>query len=101
MTHPPTSNKRARGGGNNAANGKAQNVDDDDDMSLSSTIPPPDGGWGWMVVLGSFMIHVVGKSSKKTLTTSSHKFCSLKNKKNCHFSKVRNSMLLLHAENLM
>ncbi|KAF4530991.1 hypothetical protein B566_EDAN013265 [Ephemera danica] len=59
MTHPPTSNKRARGGGNNAANGNAQNVDDDDDMSLSSTIPPPDGGWGWMVVLGSFMIHVV------------------------------------------
>lgn len=21
--------------------------------------PPPDGGWGWMVVLGSFMIHVI------------------------------------------
>ncbi|KAF4529819.1 hypothetical protein B566_EDAN014747 [Ephemera danica] len=59
MTHPPTSNKRARGGGNNAANGNAQNVDDDDDMSLSSTIPPPDGGWGWMVVLGSFLISVI------------------------------------------
>jgi len=23
-------------------------------------VPPvPDGGWGWMVVLGSFMIHVI------------------------------------------
>lgn len=20
--------------------------------------PPPDGGWGWMVVFGSFMIHI-------------------------------------------
>ena len=20
---------------------------------------PPDGGWGWMVVIGSFMIHVI------------------------------------------
>lgn len=20
---------------------------------------PPDGGWGWMVVVGSFMIHVI------------------------------------------
>lgn len=24
-------------------------------------IPPPDGGWGWVVVFGSFMIHVIGK----------------------------------------
>lgn len=22
-------------------------------------IPPPDGGWGWMVVFGSFMIHII------------------------------------------
>ena len=28
--------------------------------SSSDTLPtPPDGGWGWMVVLGSFMIHVI------------------------------------------
>jgi hypothetical protein len=23
-------------------------------------IPPPDGGWGWAVVFGSFMIHIIG-----------------------------------------
>lgn len=22
-------------------------------------VKPPDGGWGWMVVLGSFMIHLI------------------------------------------
>lgn len=21
----------------------------------------PDGGWGWMVVFGSFMIHIISK----------------------------------------
>ena len=23
-------------------------------------IPPPDGEWGWAVVFGSFMIHIIG-----------------------------------------
>jgi hypothetical protein len=26
-------------------------------------IPPPDGGWGWAVVFGSFMIHIIGKKN--------------------------------------
>ncbi|KAF7284159.1 hypothetical protein GWI33_022410 [Rhynchophorus ferrugineus] len=30
-----------------------------DDEEESETAPPPDGGWGWMVVFGSFMIHVI------------------------------------------
>lgn len=25
----------------------------------SDIVPPPDGGWGWMVVLASFFIHVI------------------------------------------
>lgn len=32
-----------------------KNVDDDEEI-----IPPPDGGWGWAVVFGSFMIHIIG-----------------------------------------
>ena len=30
-------------------------------------IPPPDGGWGWAVVFGSFMIHIIGKKKFKLL----------------------------------
>ncbi|KAG5900722.1 hypothetical protein JTB14_038240 [Gonioctena quinquepunctata] len=30
-----------------------------DDEEESESTPPPDGGWGWMVVFGSFMIHVI------------------------------------------
>ena len=40
MTHADTGNKKKSSDG--------------------QVIPPPDGGWGWMVVFGSFMIHVNG-----------------------------------------
>lgn len=34
----------------------AKKKNDDEEV-----IPPPDGGWGWVVVFGSFMIHIIGK----------------------------------------
>lgn len=32
---------------------------DEDEEEESGLPPPPDGGWGWMVVFGSFMIHII------------------------------------------
>ena len=29
--------------------------------------PPPDGGWGWVIVFASFIIHMIGKFSKMLL----------------------------------
>lgn len=34
---------------------------EDDEEDSSESPAPPDGGWGWMVVFGSFMIHVISK----------------------------------------
>ena len=36
---------------------KAQNVPDEETKKVMPT--PPDGGWGWVVVFGCFMIHVL------------------------------------------
>lgn len=44
--------------GKMAEHGITKRNEDDDDDSLP---PPPDGGWGWVVVFGSFMIHIVSK----------------------------------------
>jgi len=43
----------------------AQRKDSDPEAAIDEVdegphVPPvPDGGWGWVVVLGSFMIHVI------------------------------------------
>ncbi|KAJ2953818.1 hypothetical protein O0L34_g1446 [Tuta absoluta] len=42
-----------------AKNGNAARAPDSPREVSLSPPPPPDGGWGWMVVLASFMIHIV------------------------------------------
>ena len=61
MTSPaifPTGNGR-----HNSLHSDIKDIDQDSFSASSVTdIPrPPDGGWGWLVVFASFMIHVLGK----------------------------------------
>ena len=53
------------GSANANSNAPAQRKDSNpqaamDEVDEGPHVPPvPDGGWGWVVVLGSFMIHVI------------------------------------------
>jgi len=58
-----TGDENANASNNNALEKteETDNEDTDDELEDEGPIVPPvpDGGWGWMCVLGSFMIHVV------------------------------------------
>ncbi|ALC49542.1 Mct1 [Drosophila busckii] len=53
MVHgPPARRKSQEQGSCNGGNAPCE-------LEMESQPTPPDGGWGWMVVFGSFMIHIV------------------------------------------
>lgn len=47
MAHGPPARKRTE--------------DDLDNSEEDELPPPPDGGWGWVVVLASFLIHIISE----------------------------------------
>lgn len=58
MVHAPPSNKKSSTAN---GNGNAKHYELEDDCVSNKQPIPPDGGWGWMVVFGSFMIHIISK----------------------------------------
>lgn len=40
---------------------KPNNNIDDNNSEEDELPPPPDGGWGWVIVIASFLIHIISK----------------------------------------
>ena len=57
-----------------AATDTDTNTSHGDTGALSA--PPPDGGWGWFVVLASFMIHIIGEGLPGQRSDITHTFVS-------------------------
>ncbi|XP_037938291.1 monocarboxylate transporter 12 isoform X2 [Teleopsis dalmanni] len=55
MVHGPPARRKSQSNGNGLVKSHCDLVED---TTINQPIPP-DGGWGWMVVFGSFMIHII------------------------------------------
>ncbi|KAH8386559.1 hypothetical protein KR093_001214 [Drosophila rubida] len=54
MVHGPPARRKSQQSQQQPGNGNANC-----EMEMDAMPTPPDGGWGWVVVFGSFMIHIV------------------------------------------
>ena len=59
MVHGAPTRKKSNASNNNNTSGIPRCEQQLDDSDLQPV--PPDGGWGWMVLFGFFMIHIISK----------------------------------------